>query len=123
MNFVLYCFLSDLGLYIIVHLPAYCFWVNDKKFRNLYHTIKTDGGLNVLKQTEDIIYKGRFFWKLLGIIIQIILYLEDFIFLLDFGLLSIIKEQLSFWLLFVILHGISLLLNIQGKYLLLSFII
>ena len=72
LNFVLYCFLSDLGGCIFAHLPAYCFLEKDKKFRNLFHTIRANGGLNVLKQTEDNIYKGRFFWILLGIIIQII---------------------------------------------------
>ena len=84
LNFVLYCFLSDLGGCIVVHLPAYCFWINDKKFRNLYTTIREDGGINVLKQTEDIIYKGRTFWKILGIIIQIIYIVGGFYFAFGF---------------------------------------
>ena len=84
LNFVLYCFLSDVAGCIVVHLPAYCFWVNDKKFRSLYNTIREDGGLNVQKQAEDIIYKGRTFWKILGIIIQIIYIIAGFYFAFGF---------------------------------------
>ena len=84
LNFVLYCFLSDVAGCIVVHLPAYCFWVNDKKFRSLYNTIREDGGLNVQKQAEDIIYKGRTFWKILGIIIQIIYIIGGFYFSFGF---------------------------------------
>ena len=84
LNFVLYCVLSDLGGCIVAHLPAYCFWINDKKFRTLYHTVRVDGGLNVLKQIEEIIYKGRFFWKLLGIIIQVIFIIAGFYFSFGF---------------------------------------
>ena len=56
----------------MAHLPAYCFWVNEKKFRLLYNTVRTDGGIYILKQMEDIIQKGRFFWNILGLIIQVI---------------------------------------------------
>ena len=84
LNFVLYCFLSDIAACFVVHLPAYCFWVNDKKLRKLYNTVREDGGMNVLKQTEDIIIKGRFFWKLLGLIIQIIYILGGFYFAFGF---------------------------------------
>ena len=84
LNFVLYCFLSDIGGCFVVHLPAYCFWVNDKKFRKLYHTIREDGGLNVLKQTEEIIFKGRVFWKILGVIIQVIYLIIGFYFAFGF---------------------------------------
>ena len=84
LNFVLYCFLSDIASCVAVHLPAYCFWVNDKKLRRLYHTVREDGGMNVLKQTEEIIVKGRFFWKLLGIIIQFIYILGGFYFSFGF---------------------------------------
>ena len=84
LNFVLYCFLSDVAGCFVVHLPAYCFWVNDKKFRRLYSTIREDGGINVLKQTEEIILKGRFFWKLLGVIIQVIYIIMGFYFAFGF---------------------------------------
>ena len=84
LNFVLYCFLSDVAGCIVVHLPAYCFWINDKKFRHLYHTIREDGGITVLKETEDIIYKGRTFWKILGIIIQILYIIMGFYFAFGF---------------------------------------
>ena len=84
LNFVLYCFLSDVAGCFVVHLPAYCFWVNDKKFRRLYTTIREDGGINVLKQTEEIILKGRFFWKLLGVIIQVIYIIMGFYFAFGF---------------------------------------
>ena len=84
LNFVLYCFLSDVAGCIVVHLPAYCFWINDRKFRHLYHTIREDGGLAVMKETEDIIYKGRTFWKILGIIIQVIYLIMGFYFAFGF---------------------------------------
>jgi hypothetical protein len=84
LNFILYCFLSDVAGCFVVHLPAYCFWINDKKFRSLYNTVREDGGMNVLKQIEDIIYKGRFFWKLLGIIIQVIYIIAGFYFSFGF---------------------------------------
>ena len=84
LNFVLYCLISDIAGCIVVHLPAYCFWVNDKKFRKLYHTIREDGGINVLKQHDEIINKGRLFWNILGIIIQIIYILGGFYFSFGF---------------------------------------
>ena len=34
LNFVLYCLISDIAGCIVVHLPAYCFWVNDKNSEN-----------------------------------------------------------------------------------------
>ena len=84
LNFVLYCLISDIAGCIVVHLPAYCFWVNDKKFRKLYHTIREDGGINVLKENDEIINKGRLFWKILGVIIQIIYILGGFYFAFGF---------------------------------------
>ena len=83
-NFILYCFAADVLGCIAVHLPAYCFWVNDKKFRQLYTTIRKDGGIHVLKQMEDIVKKGRFFWNLLGIIIQVIFIVVGFYFAFGF---------------------------------------
>ena len=71
-NLILYCLFSDILGCILAHLPAYCFWVNEKKFRLLYNTVRTDGGIYILKQMEDIIQKGRFFWNILGLIIQVI---------------------------------------------------
>ena len=84
LSFVLYCFLSDVAACFVVHLPAYCFWINDRKFRQLYTTIREDGGINVLKQTEDIINKGRLFWKILGIVIQVIYIIAGFYFSFGF---------------------------------------
>ena len=83
-NFILYCFYADALGCIAAHLPAYCFWVNDKKFRKLYTTIRNDGGMNVLKQMEDIIKKGRLFWNILGIIIQVIFIVVGFYFAFGF---------------------------------------
>ena len=83
-NFILYCFCSDILGCLAAHLPAYCFWVNDKKFRKLYTTIRNDGGINVLKQMEDIIKKGRLFWNILGIIIQIVYIVMGFYFAFGF---------------------------------------
>ena len=43
LTFILYCFASEVGACIVVHLPAYCFYVSDKKFRKLYNTIRENG--------------------------------------------------------------------------------
>ena len=83
-KFILYCFCADVLGCLAAHLPAYCFWVNDKKFRKLYNTIKNDGGMNVLKQTEEIIKKGRLFWNILGLIIQFIYIFIGFYFAFGF---------------------------------------
>ena len=71
-KFILYCFLSDVFSCIMVHIPAYCFWINDKKIRKLYNIIRTGTGMNLVKQTENILKKGRLFWNILGTIIQLI---------------------------------------------------
>ena len=92
-NLVLYCFISDILGCIVVHLPAYFFWVNDKKFRKLYNTILIDGGINVLKLTEEIIKKGRIFWNILGIIIQLFYILIGFYF--SFGFCATYSYQKS----------------------------
>ena len=97
----LYCFISDILGCIVIHLPAYCFWVNDKKFRKLYCFILKDGGINALKQMEDIINKGRFFWNLMGIIIQIIYVIIGFYF--SFGFCATYKYQSSTFCLGLIL--------------------
>ena len=39
---ILHCFLSDILGCFVVHLPAYCFWVNDKKLRKLYNILLND---------------------------------------------------------------------------------
>ena len=93
MNLILYCFLSDILGCIAVHLPAYCFWVNDKKFRKLYNIIMKDGGINILKQTDDIIKKGRMFWNILGVIIQIMYIVLGFYF--SFGFCATYSYQRS----------------------------
>ena len=43
-----------------------------------------EGGIKVLKQTEDIIHKGRLFWKILGLIIQILYITSGFYFSFGF---------------------------------------
>ena len=83
-NFILYCFCADVFGCIAAHLPAYMFWVNDKKFRKLYTTIRKDGGIHVLKEMEDIIKKGRIFWNILGVIIQVIYIVVGFYFAFGF---------------------------------------
>ena len=85
----------------MIHLPAYFFWVNDKKFRKLYCTIVKDGGINALKQMDDIINKGRFFWNLMGIIIQIIYVIIGFYF--SFGFCATYRYQSSTFCLGLIL--------------------
>ena len=93
LNFALYCFISDILGCISVHLPAYCFWVNDKKFRQLYNTILLDDGINVLKLTEEIIKEGRLFWNILGFIIQIFFIIIGFYF--SFGFCAVYSYQSS----------------------------
>ena len=100
-NLILYCFISDILGCIVIHLPAYFFWVNDKKFRKLYCTIVKDGGINALKQMDDIINKGRFFWNLMGIIIQIIYVIIGFYF--SFGFCATYRYQSSTFCLGLIL--------------------
>jgi hypothetical protein len=100
LNFVLYCFLSDIAGCFVVHLPAYCFWVNDRKLRKLYNTIRVDGGLNVLKQIEEIVFKGRIFWNILGVIIEIIYIVAGFYF--SFGFCATYYYQRSTFILALI---------------------
>ena len=100
LNFVLYCFLADILGCVVVHLPAYCFWINDKKLRRLYNTIRVDGGLKVLKQTDQIVNKGRIFWKILGFIIQIIYISSGFYF--SFGFCATYYYQRSTYFLSLI---------------------
>ena len=92
-NLILYCFLADILSCFVVHLPAYCFWVNDKKIRGLYITLINDGGMNVLKQMENTVKKGRFFWNLLGIIIQLLFIFIGFYF--SFGFCATYSYQNS----------------------------
>ena len=92
-NFALYCFFSEIFGCIVAHLPAYCFWVNDKKFRKLYNTISLDDGMNVFKLTEEVIKKGRIFWNILGVIIQILYIFIGFYF--SFGFCATYSYQSS----------------------------
>ena len=84
LSLMLYCFASEVGACTFAHIPAYCFYVNQQKFRNLYNTIRNNGGIVVLKETEDIINKGRFFWNALGVVIQIIFTFMGFYFAFGF---------------------------------------
>jgi len=93
MNLILYCFLSDILGCFVVHLPAYCFWVNDKKLRKLYITLLNDGGMNLLKEVESTIKTGRFFWNMLGIIIQLFYIFIGFYF--SFGFCATYSYQKS----------------------------
>ena len=77
---ILLCFLIDILGCILAHLPAYFFWVNDKKFRKLYNLIRTDDGINILKGAEDVIKKGRIFWNILGVLTQLIYIIIGFYF-------------------------------------------
>ena len=90
---LLYCFISDILGCISVHLPAYCFWVNDKKLRILYNTVEKDRGMRILKQLEDIVKHGRIFWNILGVIIQILYVIIGFYF--SFGFCATFSYQSS----------------------------
>ena len=81
---LLYCFLSEILGCIVIHLPAYCFWVNDKKLRALYNTLLNDGGMGLLKKVENTVKKGRIFWNILGVIIQIFFIFLGFYFSFGF---------------------------------------
>ena len=106
---ILYCFISDILACFVVHLPAYCFWVNDKKIRALYITLLNDGGMKVLKQMENTVKKGRFFWNLLGIIIQLLFIFVGFYF--SFGFCATYSYQsTSFCLGLIITFGFDFII-------------
>ena len=90
---ILDCFLSDILGCFLVHLPAYCFWVNDKKLRKLYNTLLNDGGMNLLKEVENTVKTGRFFWNILGFIIQLFYIFIGFYF--SFGFCATYSYQRS----------------------------
>ena len=90
---ILHCFLSDILGCFVVHLPAYCFWVNDKKLRKLYNILLNDGGMNLLKEVENTVKTGRFFWNILGFIIQLFYIFIGFYF--SFGFCATYSYQRS----------------------------
>ena len=89
----MHCFLSDISGCFVVHLPAYCFWVNDKKLRKLYNILLNDGGMNLLKEVENTVKTGRFFWNILGFIIQLFYIFIGFYF--SFGFCATYSYQRS----------------------------
>ncbi len=82
--FVGYCLIAEVGGCILIHIPAYCFWVSSQKLRNLYTTVRNDGGINVIKQAEEVTKKGRILWKILGVVIQWIYIILGFYFSFGF---------------------------------------
>ena len=90
-KFIYYCFLSDVFSSVLVHLPAYCFWLSDKKLRKLYNIIRLEEGMEVVRKIENVIKKGRIFWIILGILIQLIYIFFGFYF--SFGFCATYYKQ------------------------------
>ena len=77
--FILYCIIAEIGSCLLIHLPAFIFYVDVKKFRPIYKKIIDDGGLNIEKDFDDVV-NHRCCWNFLGIIIQLIYFLISFYF-------------------------------------------
>ena len=105
-NFFLYCFLSDVLGNILVHIPAYCFWLNEQKLRKLYNIIRVESGITMMKQIDNIINRGRFFWNVLGVLIQIIFTFAGFYFSFGFWV-TYYYQRNTFLLAIVITCGID----------------
>ena len=77
--FILYCIIAEIGSCLLIHLPAFMFYVDVKKFRPIYKKIIDDGGLNIEKDFDDVV-NHRCCWNFLGVIIQFIYFLISFYF-------------------------------------------
>lgn len=102
----MYCFLSDVLGNILVHIPAYCFWLNEQKLRKLYNIIRIESGITMMKQIDNIINRGRFFWNVLGVLIQIIFTFAGFYFSFGFWV-TYYYQRNTFLLAIVITCGID----------------
>ena len=108
LNFFWYCFLSDVLSCIMIHIPAYCFCLNEQKIRRLYNMIRTEEGMHMIKQINAIANKGRFFWNILGLLLQLIYIFFGFYF--SFGFCATYYYQRnSFCLALVCTCGIDFL--------------
>jgi hypothetical protein len=67
--FVLYVILSEIFSCILVHIPAFMFYISTKDFRFLYQLVKNDRGLQIMRQ-YDLLVNHRFWWNFLGVLIQ-----------------------------------------------------
>ena len=81
--FVLYVILSEIFSCILVHLPAFMFHIPEKHFRKLYHLVKYDRGLQIMRQ-YDLLVNHRFWWNFLGVLIQWIYIIVGFHFSFTF---------------------------------------
>ena len=108
LNFFWYCFLSDVLSCIMIHIPAYCFCLNEQKIRRLYNMIRDEEGMHMIKQINAIANKGRFFWNILGLLLQLIYIFFGFYF--SFGFCATYYYQRnSFCLALVCTCGIDFL--------------
>ena len=67
--FILYVFLSEIASCLLVHLPAYMFYISERDFRKLYKLVKYDRGLLIMKE-YDLLVNHRFWWNFFGVFIQ-----------------------------------------------------
>ena len=81
--FVLYVLLSEIFSCILVHLPAFMFYIPEENFRKLYQLVKNDRGLQIMRQ-YDLLVNHRFWWNFLGVLIQWIYIIVGFHFSFTF---------------------------------------
>ena len=102
--FILYIIVAEIISCILSHLPAFMFYINLQKMRNIYATVKEDRGIYISKQYDHII-KERKWWNIFGLIIIFIYIFLGFYF--SFGFCAVYIYQRSTFILCLILTIIS----------------
>ena len=102
--FVLYCVLSEIGACILVHIPAFMFYVDIPKLRPIYKEILDDGGLTIEKDFDKVV-NHRFFWNVLGVSIQVIYFIISFYF--SFGFVATYYYQRKTFALAILITALS----------------
>jgi hypothetical protein len=102
--FILYCFLSEIFSCILIHLPSFMFYFDIKKFRKIYHFIRENKGLDIMKNFDEII-KNNIWWNILGVFVQWVYIIISFYF--SFGFYCTYEYQRKTFFLGVIITLIS----------------
>jgi hypothetical protein len=102
--FILYIIIAEVISCILSYLPAFMFYINLQKMRNIYATVKEDRGIYISKQYDHII-KERKWWNIFGLIIIFIYIFLGFYF--SFGFCAVYIYQRSTFILCLILTIIS----------------
>ena len=90
--FILYCFITEIFSCLLIHLPAFMFYVDVSKLRPIYKKIIDDEGLNIEKDFNTII-NNRCHWNILGVIIQFIFTIISFYFSFCFVCIYAYKKK------------------------------